>query len=126
MSDFWSCRMRILDGRYIFFSSHRLVVAFHMPPAFVQFASFLAVVTSPAKVGAANASATANASVEITAFMTFLVGAGFKPERNALFTHDVAGPGGVIPVRKRAKHACGSSRRLHNPPELARLGDGHC
>ena len=56
--------------RYIFFSSHILVVAFHVPPAFAQSASVFAAVTSPAKAGPVKASARVTAKVAIRIFMT--------------------------------------------------------
>ena len=59
---------------YIFFSSHILVVAFHVPPAFAQSASVFAAV-APAKAGPVNASAKATANVEMRIFM------GFSPLR---------------------------------------------
>jgi hypothetical protein len=58
-------------GHYIFFSSHILVVAFHVAPAFAQSASVFAAVTSPAKAGPVKASARATAKIEIRVFMTF-------------------------------------------------------
>ena len=56
---------------YIFFSSHILVVAFQVPPAFAQSASVFAAVTSPAKAGPVKASARVNAKIERRVFMAF-------------------------------------------------------
>ena len=56
---------------YIFFSSHILVVAFHVPPAFAQSASVFAAV-APAKTGPEKASARVIAKVAIRIFMGFL------------------------------------------------------
>ena len=68
-----SNRLKHRSG-YIFFSSHILVVAFHVPPAFAQSASVFAAV-APAKAGPVNASAKATANVEMRIFM------GFSPLR---------------------------------------------
>jgi len=58
------------DGGYCFFAAHLLVAASHTPPAFVQSASVLAAVGSPApaKAGPVKARANATASVEIRIF----------------------------------------------------------
>jgi hypothetical protein len=56
---------------YIFFSSHTLVVAFHVPPALAQSASVFAAVTSPAKAGPVKASASVTAKIEIRVFIAF-------------------------------------------------------
>src|SRR6478672_8252102 len=58
---------------YIFFSSHTLVVAFQVPPAFAQSASVFAAVTSPAKAGPVKASARVNAKIERRVFMAVRV-----------------------------------------------------
>src|SRR5262245_2763315 len=113
-----------LKRRYCF-STHFLPASSHILPAFSQSSLFVIVDPGPANAGAANASATATASVEITAFMTFSPWAGFKPERNARFTHYVAGSGGLFRFESVQKYGpCGSSRRLCNPTELPRLSDG--
>ena len=67
---------------YIFFSSHILVVAFHVPPAFAQSASVFAAVTSPAKAGPVKASARANAKIESRVFMAFTPLRWRSPARN--------------------------------------------
>jgi hypothetical protein len=54
---------------YIFFSEHFLAVASHVPPAFVQSASLVAFVTSPANAGAVKPRANANAKMETSVFM---------------------------------------------------------
>ena len=56
---------------YIFFAEHVLVLASHMPPAFLQSALVFAAVTSPANAGAVKASANASANIEIMVFMAF-------------------------------------------------------
>src|SRR6476660_7672535 len=63
------------EGRgYGFFAPHVLVAASHTPPAFVQSASVLAAVGSPApaKAGPVKANARARASIETRPFMAFL------------------------------------------------------
>jgi hypothetical protein len=60
---------------YIFFSSQILVVAFQVPWAATQSASFFAFDTSPANAGPVTASAMAIANVEMSIFM------GFSPLR---------------------------------------------
>lgn len=64
------------------FSEHFLAVSSHTPPALSQLALSVALVTSPAKAGPVKASASANANIEISAFMdiTPLVARGVPKE----------------------------------------------
>ena len=62
-----------------FVSSHILVVAFQVPPAFAQSVSVFAAVTSPAKAGTVKASPMARASMETRPFLALLPYAGTKP-----------------------------------------------
>ena len=68
---------------YIFFSSHILVVAFHVPPAFAQSASVFAAV-APAKTGPEKASARVIAKVVIRIFMGFF-SVTLKPPQTNVF-----------------------------------------
>ena len=90
---------------YIFFSSHILVVAFHVPPAFAQSASVFAAV-APAKAGPVNASAKATANVEMRIFMGFLRDVWTEPPQMNAF--------------------CETAFQEHPPPLRVEIGAGGC